>query len=176
MLTSRNTNYSKPCMNAGECSPYSFLVFLALGFSLCCSPSLSTHTHAILCRRLERGFLCWSLEFPLCVTFSCLLFYPESSSCVDVPEFWTVFSSLIQQRSKLCWILLYLWCGLRTLYGLAMAVQWLRLHSASAGALVQSLVRELSSYMPRSMDKKNHLSQGSRLGCSWGSPCLLPFS
>ena len=39
-------NYSKPCMNAGDCSPYSFLVFLALGFSLCCSPSLSTHTHA----------------------------------------------------------------------------------------------------------------------------------
>ena len=40
MLTSRNTNYSKPCMNSGDCSPYSFLVFLFL--------ALSTHTHHTL--------------------------------------------------------------------------------------------------------------------------------
>ena len=65
-----------------------------------------------------------------------------------------MFSSLIQQHSRLHWILLYLWCGLKTLYGLALVVQWLRLHASSAGALVQSLVRELSSYMSRRMDKK----------------------
>ena len=45
MLTSRNTNYSKPCMNSGDCSPYSFLVFLALSFSLFLALPLSQHTH-----------------------------------------------------------------------------------------------------------------------------------
>ena len=45
MVTSRNTNYSKPCMNSGDCAPSSFLVFLALGFSLSVALPFSQHTH-----------------------------------------------------------------------------------------------------------------------------------
>ena len=43
--------------------------------------------------------------------------------------------------------------------GTSLAVQWLRLHASTAGAEVQSLVGELSSYMPRCSQRKKKIPQ-----------------
>lgn len=71
MVTSRNTNYSKPCMNSGDCAPPPFWCFLSCPFLSVALP-LSQHTHTPHSAEDLRGFLCWPLTSLCCFTLKAL--------------------------------------------------------------------------------------------------------